>query len=207
MAGINIDETSLVSAACRGDIDAFNQLINQYQDGVFNTAFRMLGSYDAAEDAAQKAFISAYRSIRSFRGGSFRSWITRTVINACYDELRRQKRRPVISIEAREDEDDGVNAEYWLSDPSPSPSQLAEMVELQKAVQHCLQELPSDFRLVAVLADVEEFNYDEISRITSIPMGTVKSRLARSRQKLRDCLAGFWELLPASFRQRYEEAG
>lgn len=81
------------------------------------------------------------------------------------------------------------------------------MAELQRAVQHCLQGLPVDFRTIAVLADVDELNYEEISRITSIPMGTVKSRLARARRKLRDCLVGFWELLPLDLRQKYEEAG
>ncbi len=206
MTGNTVDENTLIMAATRGDLDAFNQLVCLFQDNVFNTAFRMLGSYDAAEDITQKAFISAYRSIKTFRGGSFRSWLTRTAINACYDELRRQKRRPVVSIDS-DPEEDGLTSEYWLNDPSPSPSQRAEMAELQSAVQHCLQELPLDFRTIAVLADVDELNYDEISRITSVPMGTVKSRLARARRKLRDCLVGFWELLPLDLRQKYEEAG
>ncbi len=204
MAGNSVDEALLITAARAGELDAFNQLISLYQDGIFNTAFRILGSFDAAEDAAQKAFISAFRSMRSFRGGSFKSWLTRTVINACYDDLRRQKRRPVVSIDTDPDEQEGMDSEFWLRDPAPTPSQQMEMVELQKAIQHCLQELPLDFRLIAVLADVEELNYEEISRITSVPMGTVKSRLARARRKLRDCLEGFWELLPLNLRQKYE---
>lgn len=206
MTGKTVDENALIMAATRGDLDAFNQLVGLFQDSVFNTAFRIIGSYDTAEDITQTAFISAYRSIKTFRGGSFRSWLTRTTINACYDELRRQKRRPVVSIDS-DPEEDGYNSEYWLNDPSPSPSQRAEMAELQRAVQHCLQGLPVDFRTIAVLADVDELNYEEISRITSIPMGTVKSRLARARRKLRDCLVGFWELLPLDLRQKYEEAG
>jgi RNA polymerase sigma-70 factor (ECF subfamily) len=206
MTWSNMDETSLISAARKGDIDAFNHLIQLYQDAIFNTAFRILGSYDTAEDAVQKAFISAYQSLNTFRGGSFKSWLTRTTINACYDEIRRVKRHPAISIEAKAEESDDVRSDYWLPDASPTPEQMSEVKELQRAVQHCLQDLPVDFRAIAVLADVEELNYEEISRITSIPMGTVKSRLARSRQKLRDCLEGFWELLPLNLRQKYEGA-
>ncbi|HEX7556538.1 MAG TPA: sigma factor-like helix-turn-helix DNA-binding protein, partial [Leptolinea sp.] len=71
-------------------------------------------------------------------------------------------------------------------------------------VQYCLQQLPADFRAIAVLADVDEMDYEEISRVTGNPLGTVKSRLARSRQKLRGCLEGFWELLPLNIRQKYE---
>jgi RNA polymerase sigma-70 factor, ECF subfamily len=201
------DETSLISLARKGDLDAFNQLILMYQDILFNSAFRILGGYDAAEDAVQKAFISAYRSMRDFRGGSFKSWLIRMTINACYDELRRIKRRPTVSIESKAEQNDGMDSDQWLPDRSPSPEQMSEESELQQAVQHCLHELPGDFRTIAVLADVQELNYQEISRITSVPMGTVKSRLARSRQKLRACLEGFWELLPLHLRQRYEGAG
>jgi RNA polymerase sigma-70 factor (ECF subfamily) len=198
-------ESAIISRAQNGDLDAFNTLVQQYQDTVFNSAYRILGDFDAAEDAAQKAFISAYHSIRSFRGGSLRAWLLRTTVNACYDEIRRNKRHPAISIEAHE-EDDSAAKDGWLADGDPSPQQISEMKELQKAVQQCLQDLPVDFRTIAVLADVEELDYEEISRVTGSPLGTVKSRLARARVKLRDCLEGFWELLPLNIRQKYEEA-
>lgn len=196
-------EPALISNAQKGDIDSFNQLVSIYQDAIFNLAYRILGGFDEAEDAAQSAFISAYQSIRSFRGGSFRSWLMRTTINACYDEIRRSRRHPTTSLESNSRDEDGVESDYWLPDTDPLPQEIAEMRELQKAVQHCLLELPADFRTVAVLADVEELDYEEIARITGNPLGTVKSRLARARQKLRGCLEGYWELLPLSLRQKY----
>jgi RNA polymerase sigma-70 factor (ECF subfamily) len=199
-------EIHWIAEAQKGDLDAFNRLVMLYQDRVFNTTYRIMGGFDEAEDAAQKAFISAYQNIRSFRGGSFKAWLLRTAVNACYDELRRSKRHPSISIDddSREDSDDLV--ERGLPDPALTPQQVSEMRELQQAVQHCLQELPPDFRSVAVLADVDELDYEEISRITGNPLGTVKSRLARARQKLRGCLEDFWELIPPAIRQKYEGA-
>ncbi len=200
-------ETELITRARQGDLEAFNRIISLYQDCVFNTAFRVLGGYDDAEDATQKAFISAYRSIQAFRGGSFRAWLLRTTINACYDQIRRAKRHPEISMDADSRDDDHMDMDYGYPDPTPSPHQMVETRELQQAVQHCLQELPEEFRIIAVLADVEELDYEEISRVTANPLGTVKSRLARARQKLRGCLADFWELLPLNLRQKYEGAG
>jgi RNA polymerase sigma factor (sigma-70 family) len=200
----NQDESAIVSKAQKGDLDAFNHLVQHYQDVVFNTAYRILGDFDEAEDAAQKAFISAFQSIRSFRGGSLRAWLLRTTVNACYDEIRRRKRRPTVSIEAREN-DEMAAEDGWLPDQDPSPQQISEMKELQQAVQQCLHDLPVEFRVIAVLADVEELDYEEISRVTGNPLGTVKSRLARARVKLRGCLEGFWELLPANLRQKYME--
>lgn len=199
-----ITETQLITDAQQGNLEAFNQLILIHQDAVFNTAYRILGGYDEAEDVVQKAFISAYQNIRAYRGGSFKAWLMRTTINACYDDLRRSKRHPAVSLESNPNDDRSLDTEFWLPDPSPTPQQVSEMKELQQAVQYCLQQLPADFRAIAVLADVDEMDYEEISRVTGNPLGTVKSRLARSRQKLRGCLEDFWELLPLNIRQKYE---
>jgi len=198
------NEEDVIAKARAGDLDSFNHLVHQYQDRVFNTAYRILGDYDKAEDAVQKAFIAAYQSIQSFRGGSMRAWLLRTTINACYDEIRRIKRRPTASIEADE-ELETTSGDGWLRDENPTPQQMSEMRELQEAVFHCLSDLPVDFRTVAVLADVEELGYEEISRVIGKPLGTIKSRLARARMKLRECLEGFWELLPFNLRQKYED--
>lgn len=86
-----MDETALITSAQQGDLNAFNTLVLHYQDAVFNTAVRILGDDDKAQDASQEAFISAFQSLRSFRGGSFKAWLLRTVTNACLDELRRKK--------------------------------------------------------------------------------------------------------------------
>ncbi len=95
-----MDEQALIRAAQRGDLNAFNELVLLYQGRVYNLAYRIMGDGDAAADASQEAFISAYRAIGGYRGGSFRAWLMRIVTNACYDELRRRRRRPASSLEA-----------------------------------------------------------------------------------------------------------
>jgi RNA polymerase sigma-70 factor (ECF subfamily) len=171
-----------------------------YQDMVFNTALRILGDEDLAGDAAQEAFISAFRSINTFRGGSFKAWLMRTVTNACYDELRRQKRRPTTPLEPETHDGEEVDSPRWLADPKMTPSEQFEANELEHAIQHCLDMLPTDFRTVVVLADVQGMDYSEVAIAAHVPLGTIKSRLARARLRLRECLRGFEELLPSSFR-------
>jgi RNA polymerase sigma-70 factor (ECF subfamily) len=199
-----MDEPALIKDAQHGDLDAFNWLVLAYQDNVYNTALRILGDEDLAADASQDAFISAFRSITSFRGGSFRAWLLRTVTNACYDELRRRKRRPTVPLEPQTDDDEEVETPRWLADTSMSPEQKAEAVELEHAIQHCLDGLPADFRTVVVLADLQGLDYSEISTAAHVPLGTIKSRLARARLRLRECLQSFRELLPAAFRLEEE---
>jgi RNA polymerase sigma-70 factor (ECF subfamily) len=195
-----MDEIALVQSAQSGDLDSFNTLILHYQDRVFNTALRILGDEDIAQDAAQEAFISAFRSISSFRGGSFKAWLLRTVTNACYDELRRQKRRPTTPLEPETYDGEEMDSPRWLADPNMTPAQQSEADELEHAIQHCLDMLPTDFRTVVVLADIQGMDYSEVALAARVPLGTIKSRLARARLRLRECLRGFEELLPSSFR-------
>jgi RNA polymerase sigma-70 factor (ECF subfamily) len=201
-----MDENALIHDAQHGDLDAFNTLVLHYQDCLFNTALRILGDEDQAADAAQEAFISAFRSITSFRGGSFKAWLMRTVTNACYDELRRKKRRPTTPLEPETDDGEEMETPRWLADPSLTPEQAAEVDEVEHAIQHCLDALPTDFRAVVVLADIQGMNYSEVAASVRVPLGTIKSRLARARLRLRECLQGFAELLPASFRLGREQA-
>jgi RNA polymerase sigma-70 factor (ECF subfamily) len=175
-----------------------------YQDILYNTALRILNDDSQAADATQEAFISAFRSLNSFRGGSFKAWLMRTVTNACYDELRRQKRRPTVPLEPTNDEDEEIDSPRWLADSSMSPAEKFEADELEHAIQHCLQALPLDFRMVVVLADIQGMDYSEVAASIRIPLGTIKSRLARARLRLRECLQGFGELLPAAFRLEKE---
>ncbi len=195
-----MDEPALIQTAQRGDLDSFNTLILHYQDIVFNTALRILGDEDFAEDATQEAFISAFRSINTFRGGSFKAWLLRTVTNACYDELRRQKRRPTTPLEPETNDGEEVDSPRWLADPNLTPDRQFEADELEHAIQHCLDTLPTEFRTVVVLADIQGMDYAEVATAARVPLGTIKSRLARARLRLRECLRGFEELLPSSFR-------
>ena len=195
-----MDEAGLIQDAQQGDLDAFNRLILAYQDRVYNQAFRVLGEYQSADDATQEAFISAYKNIRSFRGGSFRAWLLRIVTNACYDELRRKKRRPTTPLEPVDDEGDEIESPHWLADPGELPEDNVARSELANAIQACLDQLTEDFRVVVVLVDVQGLDYLEASEVIGKPLGTIKSRLARARNRMKDCLQGFWELLPHSMR-------
>lgn len=199
-----MDEAALIQDARRGDLDAFNRLVLAYQDLLFNQAYRMIGDPDAAEDATQEAFISAYKNIHSYRGGSFRAWLLRIVTNACYDELRRRKRRPTTPLEPVDDAGEEIESPGWIEDQSELPEATVQRVELGKAIQHCLDDLPEEFRAAVLLVDLQGFDYDEAAQALGKPLGTIKSRLARARLRMRDCLQGFWELLPGRFRLENE---
>jgi RNA polymerase sigma-70 factor (ECF subfamily) len=201
-----MDESALIIEAQHGSLDAFNSLVLAYQDALFNTALRILNDDDQAADAVQDAFISAFHAINSFRGGSFRAWLMRTVTNACYDELRRKKRRPTTPLEPESADGDEMESPSWLADPSATPEENLDQAELEHAIQHCLENLPMDFRAVVVLADIQGLDYSEVAVAVRKPLGTIKSRLARARLRLRECLQGFRELLPSAFRLEEESS-
>jgi RNA polymerase sigma-70 factor (ECF subfamily) len=191
-------EQRLVEAGQRGDVDAFNQLVRLYEGRLYNLCYRMLGDSESAADATQDAFLSAYRNLRSFRGGSFRSWLLRIATNTCYDVLRVRKRRPTISLDAALDSED-ESAHFDPPDPGEAPDEAALRRELGVAIEHGLAQIPNDQRAVVILSDIQGLSYDEIATITGTNLGTVKSRLSRGRARLRDILkAG--ELLPLRYR-------
>jgi RNA polymerase sigma-70 factor (ECF subfamily) len=201
-----MDEPALILEAQHGSLDAFNTLVLAYQDTLFNTALRILSDEDQAADAVQEAFLSAFRALNSYRGGSFRAWLSRTVTNACYDELRRKKRRPTTPLEPETNDGDEIESPAWLADPNASPEEEMDQAELEHAIQHCLNNLPEDFRTVVVLADIQGLDYTEVAFAIKKPLGTIKSRLARARLRLRECLQDFRELLPAAFRLEEERS-
>lgn len=195
-----MDEIALIQAAKGGDLDSFNRLVLAYQDLVYSHAYRMIGEEEYADDAAQNTFISAYNHLSSFRGGSFKAWLLRIVTNACYDELRRRKRRPTVPLEPLDDTGEEVESPSWMVDPADQPEEQVQQGELQNAIQHCLDNLPDDFRSTVIMVDVQGMDYFEAAEAIGKPIGTIKSRLARARFRLRDCLHGFEELLPSGFR-------
>ena len=192
----------LISQAQQGDLEAFNRLILAYQSQVYNLALRLMGDPASASDATQEAFISAFRGLRRFRGGSFKAWLLRIVRNACYDEFRRWSRRPSISLDDVSPSSVGPEPEGYvkLTSTDESPEEAMESAELAQAIQDCLDRLQPDSRILAVLVDVQGHNYQEAAAVIGKPIGTVKSRLSRARAKLRDCLQGYRELLPSAFR-------
>lgn len=202
---MKFDEAHLAQLAQAGDLDAFNRLVMEYQTLVYNLAYRIVSDANLAEDVTQSAFISAYTKIASYRGGSFRAWLLRITTNACYDVLRSIKRHPAVPLEPLDPEGgEEIESPHWLADDSLSPEEQAERAELDRAVQNCLDDLPEEFRTIVVMIDVQGMDYQEAAYAIKKPLGTIKSRLARARLKLRDCLQGFQELLPSIFRLEKE---
>ncbi len=199
-----MDELALILDAQRGDVNAFNTLVLAYQSRAYNVAYRLMGEAHAADDATQEAFIAAFRNLAQYRGGNFAAWLLRIVTNACLDELRRAKRRQTVSTDdLGEDADESAPA--LTADPDESPESVVMKQALSRAIQDCLDGLPEVFRMVAILGDLEGYDYQEIASIARISLGTVKSRLSRARGRLRDCLQGAGELLPARYRLSEQE--
>jgi RNA polymerase sigma-70 factor (ECF subfamily) len=201
---MSLDEASLIADAQKGKVDAFNELVLAYQQQVYNLAYRIMGDPASAADATQDAFISAYQSLTRFRGGSFKSYLLRIVSNRCYDELRRRKRRPATSFEDADIDDD---ANPMLIDGGEGPEEHAERREVARVLQAGIETLPPDQRVTLVLSDVQGMNYQEIAEVMEVSLGTVKSRLARARAKLRDYLRDSGELISSRYRLEGEGLG
>jgi RNA polymerase sigma factor (sigma-70 family) len=193
-----MDEIRVIKEAQKGSVAAFNQLVMAYQGTAYNVAYRVIGNDDAAADACQEAFLKAYQAIRQYRGGSFKSWLLRIVTNACYDQLRYKSRRPVTSLEDMVEEGEDHSEKLIDDDERPEDSLLRG--ELNDLIQTGINHLPEDQRVILVLSDVQGFSYQEISEVVGQPLGTVKSRLSRGRQRLRDFLMDQKELLPSQYR-------
>jgi RNA polymerase sigma-70 factor (ECF subfamily) len=193
-----MDEVDIIKQAQTGNLSAFNQLVMAYQGTAYNVAYRVIGNRDAAADATQEAFLKAYKAIKQYQGGSFRSWLLRIVTNTCYDQLRYKSRRPTTSLEdLTENPDDHSDR---LISQTERPEERVLRRELNQLIQIGIDTLPDDQRLVLVLSDVQGFSYQEIAEIIDQPLGTVKSRLSRGRRRLRDFLWTQQELLPNQFR-------
>ena len=194
-----MDEKTLITAAQKGDVSAFNQLVRAYQALAYRTAYRVIGDSAAAEDATQNAFISAFKHLRDFRGGSFKAWLLRIVTNACYDQLRVKQRRPTASLDAMLVDPDNPAPGADRAAPE-TPHDFAERQELGATIQRGLTLLPADQRMTLVFVDIEGMSYDQVADAMKTNVGTVKSRLSRARAALRDFLQKQEELLPAPYR-------
>jgi RNA polymerase sigma-70 factor (ECF subfamily) len=175
----------LIEQAREGSLDAFNGLVELYQDHLFALVVRMVPDRDQASDAVQEAFFSAFRNLRSFRGGSVRSWLSRIAINAAMDQQRLRKRRPSQPYPELEDD-------TWQppAGPEADPERTALGIERSRVLQAALGTITPDQRNAIVLFDVEGYDYQEIADLTGVSLGTVKSRIHRGRLALRERLSG-----------------
>ncbi|MBQ4515278.1 MAG: sigma-70 family RNA polymerase sigma factor [Clostridia bacterium] len=189
------NEKILIEKSKQGDVDAFEQLIISYQKKIVNLAYRMLGNMADAEDAAQDIFVRVFRSISGFNEqAAFSTWIYRIATNVCLDILRKKKRQNeqnTISIHRGEENDE---YELPIEDNQPSPYEQAQKSAAMKALEKALNQLGDEQKMVIILRDINGLSYEEIAEITNCTLGTVKSRINRSRLTLRKLLENDKEL-------------
>jgi RNA polymerase sigma-70 factor (ECF subfamily) len=193
-SGASDEERRLIERSRRGELAAFDELVRRYERSVYNTAYRLSGSYDDASDIAQEAFVRAWNNLKSFRGDSaFSTWLYRIVTNVFLDDRKRRRARPHRSLEEEMDlEESSVTRQF--EDPSPGPQEMAEGDERRRLLEQAIATLPEAQRAMVVLYHTQGLAYEEIAEITHLPMGTVKSRLNRARLALRDRLGPVAEL-------------
>jgi RNA polymerase sigma-70 factor (ECF subfamily) len=176
----------LLERARRGDARAFERLALEIERPLYRHAARMLGQDDAA-DVVQDALLSAWKSMGTFEGTSFRAWVFRIVTNRALDKLRSRRRHPELPLDPPVDDDDATG---W-AEPAAANPDLADIAgdrEAVRVVEETLATLPEEQRAALLLRDVEGFAYDEIAAITSAEVGTVKSRIHRGRLAVRNAL-------------------
>jgi RNA polymerase sigma-70 factor (ECF subfamily) len=186
-----VDDAALAQACRNGDLSAFEALVKRHQRMLINVAFRMTGVYEDACDIVQDAFIAAWRSISDYRGeAKFSTWLTAIVINLSRNRLQQMQqrnRREAYSLNAPFPGGEGTS----VPDP-PSGAQSVlehlEEAELRRSLQHCIDRLTPEFREVLVLRDMQEMSYEEVAGALKLREGTVKSRLFRAREAVRECL-------------------
>lgn len=180
------DEARAIERLARGDERAFEELAALYQRQLYTHAYRLLSNDAQAEDAVQDAFLLAFRGRATFRGGSFKAWLFRILTNRCMDLLRDAKRRGTVPLEPNPADEDATRLDPV--DAGPSVDELASTSELLRHVEEALEGVPVEQRVAVLLRDVQGFDYEEIARITSTELGTVKSRIHRGRLAVREHL-------------------
>jgi RNA polymerase sigma-70 factor (ECF subfamily) len=182
-------EEQWIEQAAQGSLEAFNQLVLMYQNIAYNHAYALLGDPDLSEDATQESFIKAFQNIGSLRGGSLRPWLLKIVTNSAYDLLRRARRRPTQPLFPMNEDGEEMESPAWIADPNLSVQETVEHKENAQHVYRMLEELPPVYRNVLTLIDIDDLDYMEAARILNVPLGTVKSRLARARLQMKEKLS------------------
>ena len=186
---VQTDEERLVESAIGGDAYAFEQLMGKHEARMYAVALRMCGNREDAQDSLQDAMLRIYKALGSFKGqSSFATWAYRITMNTCLDNLRRKKVRQAQSLDAL------LDIGWSPADEDASPEQHADNAERRRALSRAIQLLPEDMRSAVVLRDVQGYSYEEIAEILEANVGTVKSRISRGREKLRNVLSAQAEL-------------
>jgi RNA polymerase sigma-70 factor (ECF subfamily) len=189
------EELALIERCKRGEHDAFDRLVSSYEKRIFSFAYRLCGHYDDANDICAEAFIRVFQSIHRFRGAAnFSTWVFRITTNVYLDRRKRTRNRRHMSLdECMDMEDSGLIRQ--IEDPSPTPHRVAEQNEQSDILRRAVASLPKSQRAIIALYHVEDLSYREIAETMALPLGTVKSRLNRTRQNLRSRLLPMKELL------------
>lgn len=181
MEGRPLDDDTLIDQAQRGDVNAYEQLVERYANVAVRTAYVIAGSQGDAEDAAQEAFFKAYRALRSFRPGSqFRPWLLQIVANEAKNQRRRSGREQRLQIRATDD--------LRMGGAAPSPESQAEASEERARLLRAVNRLRDEDRLVVGCRYFLELSTQETARVLACPPGTVKSRLSRALDRLKEHL-------------------
>ena len=183
---MNTTEAELIQQSCVGNMDAFEQLILQYEKRVYTIAYKYMGNHEDASDMAQEAIIKAYQSIGSFRGdAAFGTWLGKITANQCLDELRKRKKQQTTSLEDTLELEEG-SVKKEIESPAATPEEHAIRQETAFYMQMLISELKEEYRAVVILRELEGYSYEEIADILSCSLGTVKSRISRARLYLKE---------------------
>lgn len=178
-------EHDLIDACLGGQVDAFGDLIQPYQDRLFNTLYRLLGSQEDAAEILQEALIRAFRALKTYQGGSsIYTWLYRISVNVALSSKRKQRLRSLGGQTSL----DSAPCDVPDRDEENRPGRSLELKERQELVQKALAEVGETYRVVLILKDIEGLRYEEIGDILDIPVGTVRSRLHRARAEMREKL-------------------
>lgn len=172
----------------------FDNLVRRYHKQAYNIAYRLTGNHADAEDLTQEAFVRAFRFFGNYRRDlPFENWLYRIISNLFVDDLRRKPKARIHSLDApvSSDATSESNAFFEIPDNRDNPERVVLHEELDEQIQKALAQLPPDFRMTVILADIEGMSYEEISETMRCSLGTVRSRLHRGRKLLRTKLAGF----------------
>lgn len=197
-------DEDLVQKIKDGDQDAFEHLVHRYEGKIYSVAYRFMGSHADAGDLAQDTFIRMYQALPGFRGdSSFATWLYRIAANACRDELRKRQRRRSVSMDEMIE---ASPANIPVAAGEYSPEETVQRHETQLRVQECLNRLSDDHRLILVMREIQGLSYEEIAGMLDCSLGTVKSRISRARNALKERLREQGELLNRDCRH-YSKGG